>query len=283
MLLGMVVQPNRSAWHPIVKRAASALRNEFPSLADSWRIAGGPGHFSLLTTRDSVERALSILDLLVRLCTESAFEVRSETNDDQPAGVLVEGHFYTFRIVERSTQLARDLTPKERDALFRDARAYAPSRVRKQGTGQLRLEVLSTTGRRILSRNETQHQRLDDVLYKLPAELLRHAVEQAVREALAKERAERADADRRRRQALIDVKQDQLHRLAEVEGAANRWERARRLSRYARAMCAHACSEGTTGNERQRLLAEAQWTQRAADWLDPFVKQHWPEVDDVPS
>lgn len=280
---GIAAQTNRSSWHRTVKRTASAVRNEFQRLPDSWRIAKGPGHFSLYTSKEGVERALSMLDLLVQLCVASAFETVPATDEDLPARVFVEGHAYTFRIVERATRGERELTASERSALLRDKGAYVPNRITKQGTNQLRLEVLNTAGYPVLSRSDTRHQRLDDVLYEVPAALHHHAVEQSVREALGEERAERAEADRRRRQALIDVKNEQLTRLEETEKAAHQWVRARRLYRYAQALYARARADETSIEERQRLLVEAQWTERAAGWMDPLTRQHWPEVDDAPS
>lgn len=276
------LQAPPSAWHRTVKRTANALRNEFPRLADSWRIAKGSGYFSLYTSKASADRALSLLDLLVRLCLRNDLELSSEAVGDLPARVVVQGRAFTFRMVERANRGERELTEPERQALYRDTGPFVPNRVTKLGTGQLRLEVLNSADHAVLTRSDTRHQRLEDVVYDVPATLQHYAIEQAVREELAKERAERAEAERERRQVLIDIKKEQLERLEKTEKAAEQWLRARRLDRYARALFAEARSDEIPAEERARLLEEAQWTERAAAWLNPLAQRHWPEVDDAP-
>ena len=80
----------------------------------------------------------------------------------------------------------------------------------------------------------------------------------------------------------MDIKSEQLSRLERSEKEAEQWRRARRLQQYARAMYAEAHSDETPAGQREQLLAQAQWTERAAAWLNPLVQQHWPEVDDAP-
>ena len=278
----LVVQTNPSSWHGTVKRTASALRNEFPRLPESWRAAKGAGHFSLYASKGSAERALILLDLLVRLCVDSALELEGRAGEELPARVLIQDYAFTFRVVERATRVERELTSNERGALYRDKGPFVPSRITKQGSGQLRLEVLDVAGHAILSRSDTRNQRLEDVIHDIPAALKRHALEQSVRDALAKERAERAEAERQRRQALIDIKKGQLSRLEAVEKEAAQWLRARRLERYAKALHTRADSDSTPSEARERLIAEARWVEVAAAWLNPLVRQHWPEVDDAP-
>jgi hypothetical protein len=279
----IALQTQRSSWHQSVRRAATGLRNEFPRLAESWQIAKGGGHFSIYVSKASAERALSLLDLLVRLCIHEGLEVASDGEENVPARVRVHGYAFTFRVVERAIRHERDITAAERQALYNDKGPFIANRVTKQGTGHLRLEVLNTGDYAILTRSDTHHQRLDEVIYEVPAALRRYAVEQAVRDVLAKERAERAQAESRRRQALIDIKKAELRRLEEIEKAAEQWQRAQRLDHYAQALSTAAQTGDLTADARARLLEDAQWTQRAAAWLNPLVRRHWPQVDDAPS
>jgi hypothetical protein len=279
----VTVEAVRANWHRLAKRTAAAVRNEFPRLSGSWQLARGAGLFSLYVSKDCVERALRLLDFLLRLCEEEGFALSSDATGDKPALLEVEGHTYCLRFSERANRVERELTAQEREALIKDRRAFLPNRITKVGSGNLRLEVLTPAGSVVLSRNDTRHQRLEDVLREVPVALRELAIETSVREALAKERRQREEVERQRRQLLIDVKNEQLGRLKQTEEAASQWLRAQQLKRYAQALRATADAADATPEQRARLTAEAQWTERAAAWLDPLVAQPWPEVDDAPA
>jgi hypothetical protein len=279
----VTVETVRANWHRLAKRTANAVRNEFPRLPGSWQFARGPRLFTLYTSKYCVERALRLLDFLLRLCEAEGLEVNSEASGEKPALLVAEGHSYHLRFSERANRVERELTAQERDALIKDRSAFLPNRITKEGSGKLRLEVLTPTGSVVLSRSDTRHQRLEDVLREVPSALRETSIEKSVRDALSKERWEREEAERQRRKELIDIKNKQLERLKQVEDAANQWLRSHRLQRYAKALHGRAEAPNTTAEERTRLVAEAEWTERAAAWLDPLVTEHWPEVDDAPT
>jgi hypothetical protein len=71
------------------------------------------------------------------------------------------------------------------------------------------------------------------------------------------------------------VKRAQLDKLEKVEKLADRYDRATKLRSFAQTL--EACGRNSPAGTTTSL----EWMRDAADWLDPTVGRHWPEVDDA--
>jgi hypothetical protein len=95
---------------------------------------------------------------------------------------------------------------------------------------------------------------------------MRKATELTIERQMQEEERERERMEREEREAIIACRKAELERLAQVQKKVARWHTAAKLRLYAGALPPAAAGE-------------AAWIRNAADWLDPLVDRHWPEVD----
>jgi len=128
----------------------------------------------------------------------------------------------------------------------------------------------------VLSAADGRTQRVEERVPEIPAKLRELATASKVQKELAIERARQAEILRGEQRRLYERRQAELNKLKEVEALAAKWERAVRLRAFASAVAA-------IGPDASEGAAElVPWIRRAADWIDPTVEAHWPEVDDAP-
>lgn len=262
--------------HPLVKRMSTRLRGA-PKDGRGWRAVRGEGLMEVCVSAEQQNRALFLLDAILQCCSSAGFRVVSR-NDDSPAHIDVDHEQFTLRITERSRREERKLTPKEEAEKRESPYVYIPDRYVWHSTGELRLEVFkSGTRHAVLSIADGRTRRVDEKVLEIPARLRELAMTGKVERELAAERARQEEILRAERRRLYERRQAELKKLKEVEEAAAQWERAARLRAFASALAA-------IGSDATEQTAElVPWIRHAADWIDPTVQAHWPDVDDAPA
>lgn len=143
-------------------------------------------------------------------------------------------------------------------------------------TGRLQLGVCRVGTYYVIQRIEdTPLTRVEDKLFALIERLEALALEQKLKEDLAKEAAlerERQSEIWKQRKAVKDA---MVKKLEWFESLARDLDRAESLRRLAKKI------SGSPG-ARSDLVDNLALLERMANWLDPLVAQHWPEIDDTP-
>ena len=167
---------------PIVVRTADVLKKSKFDMR-GWRRTGYSGTFEIAVSPASEERALLILDRVLRTCQEAGLEFVSKVNDRGPAYFELVGTRLTLRVFEAAKRSERAMTSEEfavRSAnpggyvYMRDRYIYAP-------TGKLRLEMRLLRQRQPeLSIVDNVSKRLVDQIVDVPAKLMAIAVSHQV-------------------------------------------------------------------------------------------------------
>jgi hypothetical protein len=266
--VAFIERRNLEDCHRLVQRTAASLAKGHVD-ERGWPMTRGANVPSVCTTPPSQHRALMALDLVLQALSAAGLKVL----ESDGLHVVVEGYRLGWRLSEYGRHIKADT------ANVPSHHATAPGMA---GTGKLHLDFVEhPNGRVVLTLRDTASQSLEQSLTHLPQQLLALSAQWRVRDTLREER-EQAEIERRRERVRLAYKRkEELERLANAEQAAQQWHRARVLREYATALRAAALSSRADHPESQ--LAEALWIEKSADWLDPVVKRHWPEVDDAPS
>jgi len=262
---------------PLIRRMASRLRKSHKDTRN-WPTVSMMGHFEISVAPTNQDRALLTLDRALRTCQNAGFKLVSDESKRDPAYLVVEGVAFTMRIFESGRREERVLTKEEKDE--RRARPssyqYIHDRFVFHPTNILKLEVFRAEYRVIeLTLQDGPQAPLAECLQPLVPRLLEAALKHKLREQVRAEERQRAEERRVAHQRLIDAKRAQLEKLKHYEALADQFERARRLRGLAEALDASKTMSDESGQ------AKLVWIRNAADWLDPTVEKHWPEVDDV--
>jgi hypothetical protein len=250
--------------HAVIRRTAKALKK---------RQFNGRGllHtdtedvFSMSVSMANRERALLVLDAIIAAAIGVGGQLGQSEKGNRPL-LKLRGESFELSIREPSRRSERELTAQERAKQQRGELHWIPDKHVFVPTGKLHLEVRAEGAYYpLLTLTDSSVQietRLDTVI---PA-LMQKAADLTVERRMDEERRERERIEEERREAVLAGRRQELARLADVEKKATRWHRAAQLRLYADALPAAAASE-------------AAWIHNAADWLDPIIDKHWPEVD----
>ena len=218
-----------------------------------------------------------ILDALLCAALASGATLRGGLKEGRQVYLDFNGDAVEVQIEEEVSRTQREPTPAE---VARQAREswFKPDLWVRSPTGKLKLTL---KGHDVYYPLVTLRdgatpleERLNDLLPRLLRKLAELRVEQQLRDE-ENERWRQADA---RRQAREARRRAELQRLEKTEKFAEEWHRATRLRAYASAL--EAAGRGpTAATDDVSMASELAWIRTAADWLDPLVRRHWPEVD----
>ncbi len=278
LVLGISLQSSPEQWHPLAARTAKALR--VPGRFDKGLMTTKPGPvFRLSVSPDSRERAVVLLDGLIRGLESVGSVVRKQEKEPNWLFVELDGEKLSFSIAEGVRRQERELTPDEKRELAKSRFAFIPDRYVHTPSGLLRLTILGETERELAKYADTARTKLETRLDELFSAFRRAAVTQRVRRIEAEKQRKKWEEEERLRARRADIANKELTRLKEIEQRAGQWERAGRLRRYADAVEAMAKRDGLDLSERAEWAKKVAWIRHAADWLDPTVDAKWPEVD----
>lgn len=244
--------------HPLVRATMNALKQSAGTRHDGYLRNWTTRHLDVEVTKAMLQRAMRIMDAVVKAFETRGWEVTLGAGDDRNSYVTILGQRVPFGVREPRRRV--NVPPAER-------RSYGPD-YQEQPSGRLALVLRDYWGHSVKkSILETDARPIEGRLNDF--------VVAAV--ALANERAEwerrRAEAEERRR--IEERQRHEEHRQHEAEAArikgleeeAERWYRARRVREYVDAVRAAAQAGSETGGDR--LTPWIQWAEGYARSLDP--------------
>lgn len=269
--------------HPLVRAAAERLKQR-DGWPDNTQIRSAPKEvLHLSVTREALDRALGIVDALLKALLPRGFEVTVDSGRGVTLLECVEtGTTLAFEVTEHIRRTQHEITPEEKRA---QKRYWERSRLNGllsyphvpmydyTPTGVLTIKVSGWPSR---TWNDTARTPLEKRLGEVVGGIVALAQEKHAREV---EDARRKDAYQRevaRYESLLKRRADELERFKEFESKAANWERSTRLRAFADAIEAQAKLAGGVSAEQVEWLA---WARAKADWLDPLVLVCDPIVD----
>lgn len=263
-------------FHPIVVRTGNRLRAQRGGLPGALQ-THGHDVFDLNLWPPQKDRALQVLDAVVTAAIASGARLQKGSRDGRQVSLDFDGDAVELEIEEVVSRTRREPTPAEAARQARDF-WFKPDLWHSAPTGKLKLVLVLQDGRAPLVSVQDGatplEKRLDDVLPRLVRKLAERRVEQQFRD---EENARWHEAYARRR-AQEARRSTELERLEKTEQFAEQWHRATRLRAYVAAL-ETAARGPTAATDDVSLASELAWIRAAADWLDPLVERHWPEVD----
>jgi hypothetical protein len=188
------------------------------------------------------------------------------------------GHAVELRVEEETTRSIREPTSAEKSRQQRDS-WFKPDLTVHAPNGRLKLSLWGANKYNPLvtvtcAPDTPLEEKLGTVVPRLWERLAKSRIDDQIQE----EERERWRQEWARKQALEETRQAEIERLKQTQKLAKQWKRASRLREYADAL--ERVGHGPTGaSTDQTLQSELAWIRKAADWIDPLVQAHWPEVD----
>jgi hypothetical protein len=276
-------QPSSSSPHPLVSAASKRLRQR-----DGWpentRLRTAPKEvLNLAITHASLDRALGIVDALLKALNQRGFDVAVDAERGVTLLKWIEtGTTLEFALTEYIRRTRHEITPAEERARKRywDRSRWDNSVSFPQvpmydytPTGTLTIQVGRWPSR---TWKDTPRTRLENRLGEVIGGTVALAQETHAKEL---EEARRKEAHRcavERFEFLTKRRADEVERFKHLEASATDWERAARLREFARAVKAEASRRGDSSPEQLDWLA---WVQAKADGLDPLIQVSDPILD----
>lgn len=261
---------------PIVRDMATRLATAY-SDKRNWPRVCNPGLFEIAVSPKNQLRALLTLDRAIRHCHQCGLQFVAVPKGEAPAYFDIYGLKLTLRIFEPGRRKERELKAAElRQRQNNPEFFYFSNRYVFLPSGLLRLEVLQpryNSPEFIIQDMSTGL--LAQQIGQLPHKMRITALRYKLADDIQREAEERASKRRQLLDEKVSVKRMQLEKLEKIEKMAERYNRAARLRSFAATL--GACGRLMTA----RPAVSLEWIRNAADWLDPTVGRHWPEVDDV--
>lgn len=183
---------------------------------------------------------------------------------------------YVLRIRERVTQELIPATPKQTVGRAQPRYEYRPPEYRYIPCGKLSLSVVSVVSYYEYQKTEdTPASKIEDKLHNL----INRLKEASLRKKLEKELCAERELERRKKSAAWAQRKAEkdvlLGKLALFEKMAQDLDRAESLRRLRDRISTHLLPWPAPAEIVDHLTL-------MANWLDPLVKQVWPEIDDGP-
>ncbi len=266
----IVVPPAFSEAHPLVANAQESLARAKEDTCGL--LAGGEvGGLDLKVGTDSLERALRIMDALLKALDGRGFTVSVDEKKRTTATVL--GESVAFALEELVDRTERPLTPAQEKDKARNPWKYSRPQYDYSPSGRLSIKITDPSwgeiGRR--SWSDGKKQRIENVLNAFMAALIQAAA--AEREhRIQREKWAREQAERERRQREWQRrKQAEERQLWALFTDAECWQKSQQIRAYVQAV--QESAERTLGRiEPASPLEEwIGWARQQADRLDPLA------------
>jgi len=261
--------------HPLVAQADKSLRH---SKADQQGIlqARSKHRLDLRVTLGTLDRALRLMDGLVRALEARGLPVSVATGDVTATSTVVEGEPITFFLEERIEQVELPPTPEERLQRWGYSRRYnyvATGELRLRLVGLARLGVRQTW-------SDGKRQRLEGSLGSFVLGL------QSAASALKRQRAEREEwqrkyeLERRHRVEAELARQLEETRARELQRQVALWQQARLIRDYLEAVKAAGVVYLPADVKMATLDEWTRWAGAHAERVNPLHRAS-PVVEDV--
>jgi hypothetical protein len=263
----ITVEENPETPHAMTKAARKRLEKARPDQFGAI-LCEIPAAFRVRAPRDSVDRALRIVDALAK-----AFDRRGLAIEHGPekgtASVRVAGQLLRLSLEETSSRQTHRATDVEKAEIRRRGYSSAPLYdFKPSGNMTLKIENIWQAGVQG-SWRDTPARRIEDRLNEIVAGLYRAAHAIDVREREEAERQRRVDAENARRAALRAERESEAKFFTQLEASATAWHRAEILRGFAATVETQARGdEGVLSDEKAAWVARAR---RLADRVDPLT------------
>ncbi len=266
----IVVGTTLSEAHPLVAKTQESLATAKEDTCGL--LAGGElGGLDLKAGKGSLERALRIMDALLKALDRRGFPVSVDEKKRTTATVL--GEPVAFALEELVDRTERPLTPAQEKDKVRNPWKYARPEYDYSPSDRLSIKITDPSWGEIgrCSWSDGKRQRIESILNAFIAALIQAAsVEREHRiqhEKWAREQAERE----RRRQEWQRRKQAEERQLWALFTDAECWQKSRQIRAYVQAVQENA--ERTLGGVQPGSALEEWigWARQQADRLDPLA------------
>ena len=277
----VVVPPTLEDPHPLVKAAEKRLKQR-----DGWNnetgLRAAPAEvIDIEVTRSTLNRALLLVDTLIKELGKQAIAVRIDPQANKTF-LDVEDTPIVLTVTEYVKRTAHQETPREKRA--RERYWHRPLGVPSEDypviprfdfhpTGQLTITAGTWPSR---NWRDTLKKQVERRLGEVVAGIVSLAAEIRTRQAeMARQEKERREADERYA-ALKERLENEKASFKELEDDAGKWERASRLRAYTDAVERHALANGGLAPD---LISWLAWARAKADWLNPVIQASDPILD----
>lgn len=267
--------------HPLTRAAATRLKRR-----DGWDhpagVRGAPKEvLDLQVTRNTLDRALRLIDTLLKALEPSGFTARVDEEKGQTL-LVGGGTMLTIAIVEQVKRSAH--VPTRAEVRARD-RYYDSFRVGGSveypqipqfdwhPTGRLTITVGSWPSR---NWNDTERSVIDGRLGGIVATIVGLAEAKCAQEQDEVRRQRTYEEARARYESQVRARKEERQQLRELIRNANRQQQAKRLREYIAAVEYRAQHDGELTPEKQQWI---DWATAKADWIDPLVRCRDPILD----
>ncbi|MGD8258816.1 MAG: hypothetical protein PVG70_19685 [Desulfobacterales bacterium] len=255
--------------HPLVRKTRDALSKaklDKYGILQNWRIK----HLNVRVSADLLNRALRIMDCLIKFFEKQGFEV-SIGNRNESAGthVIILEEKIKFYIQEKSLRKDHVPTIKEKEDLERWHHIYS-NKYDYKPSGKLTLQIDSWSASGIRKRwSDGKIQRVENFLIDFAINVVKMAdIKRSDR--IEREERWRLQEEERRRQAEMErLRQIEEERLRDLENQAALWFKSNQLRDFISAVETAALERGFS-IEDEPLKSWFKWAKNHANRLDPL-------------
>jgi hypothetical protein len=253
--------------HRLINEANEALSKKSVKADERGILITSKKILDISVTQSSLERALLIMDALVKAMTKYGISIHVGENTN----LTVDGETIDLSLSERIKRSDHKETPEEVAARERYTKAigngrYVPypiiPRYDYHPTGVLTIKLGQQR-----TFNDTNSTRLEDrlaeiisCLFNLAADIKARRIERERKEEIARQKEER-------RQQLIKRVKQEKEDFENLEKNAKNWKRSQRIYEYINAVEQNALA---TGGMTDELRTWIKWARAKADWLNPM-------------
>jgi hypothetical protein len=258
----IVVSDSLRSAHPLVRRAAETIKG------GDWR----DPHLDIDVSRDCLNRALRIMDALVKAFETRGWSISLGSGDDRKSYVIVLGQHVPFGVREKLKHIKNDPAKPVR---LPSGQTYTPyqSPYQEVRSGQLALVIRQSWGYGVhKSWNDTASWRVEDRLNAFVVGIVAYAADELERHRRYEENERvRLEAERRRLEEARR-REEEAARGRELERQAESWSKSQRIVAYLAAVREAAMQKGIPVEPGSPLEKWLQWASAYARLLNPIAE-----------
>jgi hypothetical protein len=287
--------------HPLVTRTEKSLRESKPDDRGVIR-AHGQGTLSVIVGPASINRAIRILDTLIKALDDRGFKVRvvddgHEYSHSPGYGphnwpnyfrgrtrtvISVLGEEVEISLEEHAKRKDHELTSKEKEELRKHGRLFFAPKYDFFPSGCLTLRIKNASSGRVRQTwSDTNHHRLEDLLNSFVIGLTNAATglraSRLKREREAREREER----QKKAEERARLRRAEEQRLNVLESQVANWHKSQIIRQFVDAVRESVLKKNGSIEPDSELDKWISWTIQQADHFDPLVKSP-PSILDEP-
>lgn len=269
----IVVSDTLRSTHPLVRKTAEILKPSGPH-ETGYLVDYQQPHLDVSVTRNLLNRALRIMDAVVKAFEERGWKVSLDSGSGydrhRKTYVTVLGHRIAFGIREPLRKIKNEPAKPVRGY---DGRMYTPyqTKYRDEPSGRLALVIRQSWGRDVRkSWDESESRRLEDRLNEFVVGIVAEAVreEEIRREAQERQRVLQEAEERRR--AEERKQEEEASRIKALEEQADNWAKSVRITAYLEAVRTAAGPEGSGIEPSTEFDGWLQWAEEYARKINPL-------------